>query len=98
MVPFGLKTRTAALVGGLDKALHGIGDHIISFADDTLVTSKSVSQHLEHLEEHLTRLEENNLILNLSKSYFFKEENKFLGFILTVKGIRPDLKKSRRNH
>ena len=93
VVPFGLKTSTAALVRGLDKALQGIGDHIISFVDDTLITSKSVHQHLEHLDELLTRLEENNLTLNLNKSHFFKEKTKFLGFILTVKGIQPDPEK-----
>ena len=93
VVPFGLKTSTAALVRGLYKALQAIGDHIISFVDDTLVISESVRQHLEHLEELLTRLEENNLTLNLNESHFFKEETKFLGFILTDKGIHPDLEK-----
>ena len=90
VVPFGLKTSTAALVRGLDKALQGIGDHIISFVDDTLITSESTQQHLEHLEEILTRLERNNLTLNLNKSHFFKKETKFLGFILTTDGIKPD--------
>ena len=90
VVPFGLKTSTAALVRGLDKALQGIGDHIISFVDDTLVTSESVQQHLEHIEELLKRLEKNNLTLNLSKSNFFKKETKFLGFVITTEGIQPD--------
>ena len=90
VVPFGLKTSTAALVRGLDKALQGIGNHIISFVDDTLVTSESVQQHLEHIEELLTRLEKNNLTLNLNKSNFFKKETKFLGFIITTEGIKPD--------
>ena len=47
VVPFGLNTSTAALVKGLDKALQGVGDHIISFVDDTLITSESTQQHLE---------------------------------------------------
>ena len=64
-------------------------DHIISFVDDTLVTSESV-QHLQHVEELLTRLEKNNLTLNLSKSNFFKKETKFPGFIITTEGIKPD--------
>ena len=83
VVPFGLKTSTAALVRGLDLALNGIGDHVISFVDDTLITSES-TQHLEHLEELLSRLEKSHSTLNLSKSSFFKKETKFLGFILTT--------------
>ena len=63
--------------------MQGIGDHIISFVDDIL---------MEHLEELLTRLEKNNLTLNLSKSNFLKK-NKFLGFILTTEGIKPDQEK-----
>ena len=51
VVPFGLKTSTAALVRGLDHVLQGIGDHVISFVDDTLITSESTDQHLKHLEE-----------------------------------------------
>ena len=94
MVPFGLKTSTAALVRGLDHVLRGIGDHVISFVDDTLITPESTKQHLKHLEELLKRLEINNLTFNLSKSNFFKKETKFLGFIPTTKGIKPDPEKN----
>ena len=66
---------------------------MISFVDDTLITSESTEQHLEHLEELLTRLEKSHLTLNLSKSSFFRKETKFLGFILTTEGIKPDPKK-----
>ena len=92
-MPFGLKTSTAALVRRLDDGLQGIGDHIISFVDDTLITSESTTQHLEHLEELLARLERNNLTFNLSKSNFFEKETRFLGFILTTEGIKPDPEK-----
>ena len=50
VVPFGLKTSTVALVRGRDHVLQDIGDHIISFVDDTLITSESTKQHLKHLE------------------------------------------------
>ena len=77
VVPFGLKTSTAALVRGLDHVLQDLGDHIISFVDDTLIISESTKQHLEHLEELLIRLEKHNLTLNLSKSNFFKMKQSF---------------------
>ena len=96
VVPFGLKTSTATLVRGLDQTLNGIGDHVISFVDGTLITSESTEQHLEHLEELLTSLEKSHLTLNLSKSSFFRKETKFLGFILTTEGIKPDPEKIRR--
>ena len=58
--------------------------------DDTLVTSESVQQHLEHMEDLLIRLEYNNLTFDQSKSNFFKKEMKFLGFVLTTEEIKPD--------
>ena len=93
MVLFVLKTSKATLRRGLDQAMDGIGDNVISCVDDTLITSESAQQHLEHLEELLTRLEKIHLTLNLSKSSFCKKETKFLGFILTTKGIESDPKK-----
>ena len=98
VVPFGLNTSTAALVRGLDKALQGTGDHLISFVDDTLITSESVHQHLEYLDELLTRLEENNLTLNLNKSHFFLGENEILRLHLNSEGDSARSRKSRRNH
>lgn len=53
VVPFGLKTSTTALVRGLDHVLQGIGDHIIIFVDDMLITSMSRKKYLEHLNEIL---------------------------------------------
>lgn len=93
IVPFGLKTSTAALVRGLDHALQGLGEQIISFVDDTLITSVNNELHLEHLDAILNRLQKNNLTLNLTKSHFFRKETKFLGFILTTEGVKPDPEK-----
>ena len=38
-------------------------------------------------------MKENNLTINLEKSYFFRSEVKFLGHILTSTGIKPDPEK-----
>ena len=67
VVPFGLKTGTAVLIRGLDHVLQGI-----SLVDDTLITSESAKQHLEHLKELLTRLEKNNVTLNSIVLMFLK--------------------------
>lgn len=76
VVPFGLKTSTAALVRGLDNALQGLGEQIMLFVDDTLITSETNDLHLEHLDEILDRLKKNNLTLNLIKSNFFQKRDK----------------------
>ena len=93
VVPFGLKTSTAALIRGLDQALQGLEDHVISFVDDTSITSKSTQQYLEYIEELLYHLEKCNLTINLNKSHFFSKETKFSGFILNTQGIKPEPEK-----
>lgn len=93
LVLFSLKTSTAALVRGLDYALQGLGDQIILFVGDTLITSDTNELHFEHLDLIMDRLEDGNLTLNLIKSHFLKKETKFLGFILTKEGVRPNTEK-----
>ena len=87
VTPFDLKTSTAALVRGLDFALRGIEDFVLNFIDDVLCLSRNIDQHFEHLNVLFQRLEDHNLTVNFEKSQFFREEIKFLAYILTPLGI-----------
>ena len=82
--PFGTKVSTAALVGGLDFVLRGLGSSIINFVDDVLCISSSEAQHLMHLEQFLRWIQEYNFTLSLKKSKFFVQKVDFLVFILTT--------------
>ena len=93
VTPFGLKTSTTALVRGLDLVLRGIGNFVLNFIDDLLCISKDINQHLEHLGMLFQGLEEQKLTVNFEKSIFFRQEGKFLGFILTPQGIILDPEK-----
>src|SRR5210317_1214655 len=65
-----------------------------TYIDDLLViTSSSFEDHLEKLEQTLTRLQTAGLKVNISKSKFAKTELEYLGYYLTRKGIRPLNKK-----
>ena len=65
-----------------------------AYLDNLLVISKgSYAEHLEHLEEVLTRLSEAGLKVNVTKSSFCKPELEYLGFWITSKGIQPLTKK-----
>ena len=50
----------------------------------------SFSEHLERLKTVLTRLKEAELTLKFSKCQWAKSEVKFLGHLITDKGIKPD--------
>ena len=46
VVPFGIKTSSAALIRGLDLAVAGLEDFLITFVDDLLCISEDFDSHL----------------------------------------------------
>ena len=65
-----------------------------AYLDDLLIISKgSFQEHLTHLEQVFTRLNEAGLKVNVSKSTFCATELEYLGFWITRQGIQPLTKK-----
>ena len=60
-----------------------------AYLDDIIIASKDSESHSTHLHTILSILNDNNLIINLEKSNFFKSEVRFLGHILSSTGCRP---------
>ena len=55
-----------------------------------LFFQKSIEEHFEKLESLFKRLKENGLKLKGNKCEFFKEEVKYLGFVVSAEGIKAD--------
>jgi hypothetical protein len=64
-----------------------------AYVDDVKVYSKTFNEHLIHLEEVFIRIREFGLKVKTSKCSFCMEETKFLGFVVSKDGIKPDPKK-----
>ena len=95
-LPFGLTISPNIFASLMNKVLTGIlGKYAICFVDDILIYSKNISEHLQHLEEVLTRLESANLKLQPSKCEFLKPEVLYLGHVISPSGIHPDPEKVR---
>lgn len=62
------------------------------YFDDVLIFSKTISQHLVHLESFYKSLEEFHLKVKVSKCHFLKPEVKFCGFIISHGTKRRDEK------
>ena len=74
------------LMAGLDFAR--------AYLDDLLIISRGdFDEHLEQLEQALTRLAEAGLKINASKGSLCRAELKYLGYWITRNGIRPVTKK-----
>ncbi|GBG80501.1 hypothetical protein CBR_g30962 [Chara braunii] len=61
--------------------------------DDILVFSKTHEYHVEHMEWVLHALKDVGFKVALEKSEFFLSEILFLGYIVTVDGLKPDPRK-----
>lgn len=89
-LPFGLKDAPSCFQRAINQALAGlIGRSAMVYMDDIVVFGSSWEEHLYNLEDILDRLIQSNLSLKLEKCSFFQEEIKYLGHIISSKGIRP---------
>jgi hypothetical protein len=63
--------------------------NVIVYINDLLVHSDIHDKHLEVLEQVLMRLQRNHLMINLEKCIFGNKEVSYVGFTLTLEGIKP---------
>jgi len=70
-----------------------LGRNIQAFVDDMVVTSRQREQHVADLDELFTTIAKYRLKLNPEKCVFGVEAGKFLGFLLTERGIEANPEK-----
>jgi hypothetical protein len=61
---------------------------IIAYLDNILVFSQSKEEYIKHIKIVLKALDQANLRLKLEKCKFYKEEVEFLGFTVSVHGVK----------
>jgi len=86
-MPFGLRNATATFQKVMRRVLGGLDHCSITHVDDVLIFSKTMEEHVAHVDEILQRLEEANLIVNLTKCEFLKEEIVFVGHTFAAGGM-----------
>lgn len=90
-MPFGLMNAPISFQTVMTHILRGINfKFCLVYVDDILVFSKSFKDHISHLEQVFSRLRDANLKLNPEKCDFVKDKIKYLGFILSSKGVDVD--------
>jgi transposase InsO family protein len=87
--PFGLKMLPSQFQRVMSVLLHDL-DFVRVFIDDLVVFSKCRSDHATHLAEVIRRLNQSNLILNVSKCHFARLEINLLGFRINPYGRSID--------
>ena len=63
------------------------------YVDDMFIKSRSLDDHLTDLEENFIMMQKNKARINPTKCAFKVTARKFLGFMLTKRGIKVNLAK-----
>ncbi|RDX96070.1 Retrovirus-related Pol polyprotein from transposon 17.6, partial [Mucuna pruriens] len=91
VMPFGLKNAGATYQRLMDKVFQEIiGVDMEVYVDDMVVKSSKEEAHYHTLERVFTILRRNQLRLNPKKCSFGVRAGKFLGFMLTERGIEAN--------
>ena len=99
-MPFGLKNAGSTYQRKMTKTFESqLGKNIEIYIDDMVVKSKMVSEHLGDLRTIFEILRNHKLRLNASKCSFSVGLGKFLGYMVTHRGIEvnPDRIKAINN-
>ncbi|PKA46155.1 RNA-directed DNA polymerase like [Apostasia shenzhenica] len=91
VMPFGLKNAGATYQRMIDAVFKNQrGRNLEAYVDDVLVKSKTLTEHLGDLRETLDTLRRYNLKLNPAKCTFGAASGKFLGYLVSVRGIEAN--------
>src|SRR3954465_2707464 len=91
VMPFGLKNAGATYQRLVNKVFkHQINRNLEVYVDDMLVKSKEKAEHVLDLHETFEVLKKNNMKLNPQKCVFGVASGKFLGFMVTSRGIEAN--------
>jgi len=91
VMPFGVTNVPAIFMDYMNRIFHLFLDQfVVVFIDDILIYSKTLEEHEEHLRIVLQILKEKKLYAKLSKCELWLEEVKFLGHVISNKGVSMD--------
>ena len=93
-MPFGLKNTGATYQRLVNQMFSKkIGRNMKVYLDDMLVKSREAKTHLANLQEAFDTLRRYKMKLNLAKCLFRVSPRKFLGFMMSQRGIEVNPEK-----
>ena len=94
MMPFGLINASATYQRMMNAVFESqMGRNMESYVDDMISKSKTVPDHIKDLKECFENIRKNSMKLNPEKCAFGVEAGKFLGFMVSNRGIEANPEK-----
>ena len=96
IMPFGLKNSPSTFERVIEHVFtEELWNSILVYLDDIIIYSRTLEEHLQHIEVALKKLKEAQLKANPEKCDFAETEISFLGHIITTDGIKPNQENSK---
>ena len=93
-MPFGLTNAPSTFMRLINEVLKEfLGKFVIFYLDYILIFSKTLEDHMMHIHKVFEKLREEKLLINLKKCSFMKKDLVYLGFVISVEGLKMDPKK-----
>lgn len=91
VLPYGLTGAVATFQNAMNSLLSGLTWKIsLVYLDDILIFSRTFDEHLAHVRLVLDRFKDAGFQLNLGKCTFAAPKTRYLGFVISRNGSRPD--------
>jgi hypothetical protein len=90
-MPEGLKNAGGSFIRMTARVLHSqIGRNVLTYVDDIIVKSTKQENHIANLQETFANFRQAGLKLNPEKCVFGVKKGKFLGCLVSMKGIEAN--------
>lgn len=92
VMPFGLTNAPATQQRFLDNLLSDLmlDNTIFCYLDDIVIATPTFEKHVELLTKLISKLSQANITVNFAKCSFFRNELKYLGYIVNQDGLQTD--------
>ncbi|GBG83946.1 hypothetical protein CBR_g37818 [Chara braunii] len=91
VMPFGLCNVSGTFQHAMNRIFHDYSDKfVIVYLDDILIFSKTVEEHVAHLDKVLSLLRRHKFKINGEKCEFGRTRVLFLGHEISAEGLKPD--------